>query len=242
MIQDQPLAVSQNRKRGLGRNRMLRSLLLSFLLVCLGCSLLVAQDAGEFASGPAKGKFIPKALNCYNVTGPSKGKYHCIVCDFGLTPSAIIFAKEPAKDKGAPLNDLLKQLDEIVDEFEYRGFSAAVIFLSPDARDSTNNTAVVKPADLIKEAVNRQELVKRIGERAETLKLKKVILGYYLPEGPEGFKLNPKADATVLFYERMKIHDVWAFPADGLQEKHVAQITKRIRDELTLRKKPAEEK
>ena len=83
---------------------------------------------------------MPGPFECYNVNGPAKGRPRCLVCQFGQKPSVIVFAKEPADDKDAAFNDLLKKLDETVEAFTDRDFSVGVVILSPDARDSGSPT------------------------------------------------------------------------------------------------------
>ena len=216
---------------------MPRTHVCSLVLTLLACSMLMGQDEEKFVSGPQKGSFLPAPFECLNINGPAKGRLHCLVCKFALNPAVLIFAKEPGEGKDEALNDLLKQLDDVAEEYEYRGFSVGVIFLSPNARDSTNNAQEEKPAEIIKETVKREELVNRLKPRAE--KLKHVILACYLPEGPKGYKLDAKADITVLFYERLKIIENYAFRPDALEAKDVEMIVKRVRETLPLRKKGA---
>lgn len=210
---------------------------LAVALVFLGYSLLAAQDDQKIASGPKKGEFVPAPFECYNMNGPAKGRLHCLVCKFALRPAVLIFAKEPAKGKGEALDDLLKQLDETAEEFQEREFSVGVVFLSPDARNSTNNADEEKAKEIIDETVKREALEARLKPRAE--KLKHAIVAYYLADGPKGFNLNPKADVTILFYERLRIMENYAFGADALQDKDVKMIVKHVKDTLPLRKKKA---
>lgn len=212
---------------------MLRMQLLSVLLFSLCCSLLCSQDNGKLASGPKVGSVIPAPFESHNINGPAKDRPHCLVCQFALGPSVLIFAKEPADDKDAALSDLLKKLDEAAADFEDRGFSAGAVFVSPDARDSTNNM-LEDSADLIKEKVVRDKLHDRLKKRAEPIK--HVIIAC-MPEAPKKFNINPKADVTVLFYERMKVIDSWAFAPEGLQEKDVEAIVKRVRETVPVKKK-----
>ena len=120
---------------------MFRAYFVGLLASSIGCSLLVAQDDEKLISGPKAGTFIPAAFECYNVNGPAKGRQSCLVCKFALSPVVLIFAKEPQAEKDAALNELVKQLDAAADEeaFQAREFSVGVVYLSSDAKDSTNN-------------------------------------------------------------------------------------------------------
>jgi len=241
---------------------MRRANLVGMLVWLAGCSLLIAQDDGKVQSGPKKGEFMPKAFECVQINGPAKAifveptkdqpGYHvarprCLICQFGLLPSVLIFAQEPAEQRDKAFTDLLKKLDETATEFQDRNFSVGVVILSPDARDSTNNAAEDDADKIIKEAVQREKLMERLKKRAE--KLEQVISATHPPDGPilredppNGYKLNPKAEITVLLYERMKIIENYAYAPGKLESKQVDAIMKRVRDALPVRKNPAKEK
>ena len=251
---------------------MWRVHLICMFAFVLGTSFLLGQDDAKIASGPKVGAFVPMAFECVNINGPSKAIFveatksepahhvprpHCLVSAFALSPAVLIFTKEPAEGKDEPLNDLMKKLDVLAAEFEDRGFSVGVVFLSPDARDSTNNAKedslenlkkkanddpaelekllAARAKELIEENVKREKLYERLKKRAEPLK--HAIVAYFPADGPKKFALNPKAETTVLFYERMKITDNWAFAPEQMQLKNVESIEKRIRQALPLKKK-----
>jgi hypothetical protein len=246
------------------RTPMRRANLVGMIVWLAGCSLLIAQDEGKVQSGPKRGEFMPKAFECVHVNGPAKAifveptkdqpGYHivrprCLICQFALLPSVLIFAQEPVEQKDEAFTALLKKLDETATEFQDRSFSVGVVILSPDARDSTNNAAEDDIDKIIKEAVQREKLIERLQKRAEKLDLKHVIIAIFPPDGPilredlpNGYKLNPKAELTVLFYERMKIIENYAYAPGQLESKHVDLIVKRVREALPLRKNSAKEK
>ena len=216
---------------------MHRTLLGSCMLVLLGCSFLGAQDTEKFVSGPKPGTFMPGPFECLNINGPAEGRLNCLVCKFGLHPSVLVFVKEPVAGQDEVVNDLLKKLDEAVDarEFQDRSFSVGVIFLSPDARDSTNNVEEDRSEEIIKEAVKREKLVERLKARA--MNLKNAIVATYLAEGPKAYKLNPKAEITILYYDRLKILENYAYPSGALQTQDVEAITKRLQEIVPVKKK-----
>lgn len=219
---------------------MLRHQMISMVFLAIGCAFLCGQDDEKLVSGPKAGAYVPAPFECLNVNGPSKGRPSCLVCRFALSPAVLIFAKEPTEGKDEAFNELLKQLDEAATEFDFRNFSVGVVILSPDARDSTNNVGEKDPKKLIDETVNREKLVDRLKKRAEPLK--NAIIACHPPEGPKKYELNPKAETTILFYERYKITETWAFAPGAMKEEDVKNIVKKVRDELPLRKKKAEEK
>lgn len=207
-----------------------------FMSLFLGAvAALTAQDNGKLQSGPKAGAFMPGSFESFNLNGAAKGRPHCLVCGFGLRPVVLVFAKDPADGKDDGLNELLTKLDEAATEFESRAFSVGVVYLSPDARDSTNNAQEKDAQKIIDEAIAREKLHARLTKQAE--KFKNVIVACHPPEGPKKYDLNPKAEVTVLFYERMKISDTWAFGAAELDGKNVDAIVKKVRETLPLKKK-----
>jgi hypothetical protein len=134
----------------------------------------------------------------------------------------------------------LTKLDETATEFESRAFSVGVVYLSPDARDSTNNAQEKDAQKIIDETIAREKLHARLTKQAE--KFKNVIVACHPLEGPKKYNLNPKAEVTVLFYERMKISDNWAFGPGELDAKSVEAIVKKVRETLPLKKKADDKK
>jgi hypothetical protein len=236
---------------------MFRAIVLGFFLVLIGSPFLAAQDGDKVTSGPQKGEFLPKPFECLNINGPAgvtyvepkKGQpgYHvarprCLICKFALSPAVIVFANEPVEGKDDAFNALLAKLDELAATYEERNFQAAVVILSPDAHDSTNNAAEKKPAEIIQEAVKREKLIERLKKRTE--KLKHVIIAAYPADGaivrddpPKGYKISPKAELTLLFYERMKVLENYAFAPGALDAAQVEAIGARLNELLPAKKK-----
>lgn len=213
----------------------MRAKWIGLIPLVFGCSLLAAQD-------DAKPKFVPAPFECLNINGKAKGRPHCLICKFGLAPVVLVFTKEPEEGKDGPLNELLDQLGKLtaVTDFEEREFSVGVVFLSPDALDSSNNAGEEDVEKLVKEAVNRDKLIKRLEERAKPFKkdddAERVIVGAYKLEGPEKYKLDPKMEQTIYFYDRMKVVDTWSFEPGALDAKDVEKIVNRLREKVPLRK------
>jgi hypothetical protein len=213
---------------------MLRAKLTGLMALVIGCSVLAAQD-------DAKPKLVPATFECLNINGKAKGRPQCLVCKFGLSPVVLIFTKEPADGKDGPLNDLLNQLNKLTElpDFEEREFSVGVVFISPDALDSSNNADEKDTDKIIKEAVNRESLIKRLEERAKPFKRDgdndRVIVGC-VPAVPNKYHLDAKAEQMILFYDRMKIVDSWSFEPGAMEAKDVEAIVKRLRDKVPLRK------
>lgn len=160
---------------------------------------------------------------------------HCLVCDFGLNPVVMVFVREPGQDKDAGLNTLLAKLDEIAPRHQAVYFESGVIFLSPDARSSANSEET-DPGKLVEEALARTQLIKRLEERAKSLK--HVVVAQYPLEGPPKWDISPKAEATVVFYHRHRVLKNWAFAEGKMTAEAAEAIVKEVDESLTkLRKK-----
>ena len=244
---------------------MVRTNLASMLILLAGCFFLLAQDEGKLKSGPKIGASMPASFECVIVTKhdqkdddknkKKENRRYCLVCKFGLHPSVLILAKEPAAGKDQAFTDLVKQLDEMVGEFAERSFSAGVVVISPDARDSTNNPQAASVKDLTQDVdKDSEEAVKRIREQAKKLNdeevaragllkrlikrsegLKRVVVGF-VPEVPKSYEINPNAELTVIFYERVKVIETYAYGPGELNAGNVKTMVDRVRRTLSGKK------
>lgn len=212
---------------------MSRPFALSLLRLLLGGVCLTAQDAG---SGPKEGAFLPKPFSCYNFNGAHKGKYHCLVCDYALYPVVLVFAREPEdKDKEAALNALLKRLDDAAIEFKKHQLRAAVVFLSADAQSSATNPAETDPKKLVEEAKNRDALYARLADRAAAFK--SVDVAVFPTPGPKDYDLDPKAEVSVVFYNKLRVVASRAFAPGKLSEEEVDKVLAKVKETLEPAKK-----
>jgi hypothetical protein len=209
------------------------------IVVILSATVTVAQDA-PFKSGPLKGTVLPAPFDALIVKGVVQGKaakdrQHCLICQNGLKPALLIFAREPGKDMDAPLTSLLAKLDKAVEVHAEAYLGGFVVFVSPDARSSVTESASDDIDKLLDEAKKRKELLERLNTRAEPLK--NVVVAAYPDDGPKGYNVNPKADVTVVFYQKLKVIENWAFEAGKMTDDHVAAIMKKVDETLTMAKK-----
>jgi len=184
----------------------------------------------DFKSGPQVGEVIPGSFAPLNVNGKRKDRYHCLVCDYGLEPVVLVFAREPAEGKDETLTGLIKQLDDAVERHQDRFLHSFVVFLSPDAPGAPAAASDDTADRLVKEATARVELNGRLQSRAE--KLKNLVLGYFPAEGPKGYKISDKAEVTVLFYTGFTVEANFAFKTGELQSEDVKTILKKVEDKL----------
>ena len=200
-----------------------------FLSLTLGCSWLLAQDEANLASGPKVGANLPSSFDCYNVNGEAEGKFRSLVTKFYPQPSVFVFVRENPEEKDGALPDLLKKLDDAMDQFKEEGLKATVIYLSDAARNSTD-TKETEPANLVAEAQAREALYKRLANRATGVK--NVVIACYGAEGPKGYNLNPKAEVTALFTLKHKVAANFAFEAGKLTPEDADRIVGAVRKAL----------
>ena len=212
---------------------MRREILIGFGLVLCGTLILAQEDGQKVSSGPQVGKTLPGPFDCLIVNGPRKGQQHCLVCEHGLSPAVIVFTREPGEGKEGMLNSLLAKLDEAVDRHRDESLGAAVVFLSPDAKNSANNSQEKDIDKLVAEAKARTDLLKRLAARTE--KLKNVVAGCVAIEGPEGYKISPKAETTVLLCERHQVVANFAFAAGKMSDADVGRIIMKLDEVIKAR-------
>ena len=213
-------------------HRSLRFLGASLLLISF--TLLKAGEA--FKSGPQPGAVLPGSFSPYNINGEYKDRYHCLVCEHELNPVVMVFAREPAEGKDQALADLLKKLDQAVARHQKNYLAGFIVFLSPDAKSSaTDATKVEDAGTLVAEAAARETLIARLQARAE--KLKSVVVSCFPAAGPKDYAINDKAEVTVVFYNRFKVLDNFAFKEGQFQGNDVDAIIKKVDERLAPSKK-----
>lgn len=166
---------------------------LSVAVLALAVTGLVA--AADLKSGPQAGQDVPGPFHPLNVTGENANEKHCLFCEFGEAPVAMIFAREasPAVVK------LAQKIDAAAGKA--KELCSAVIFCSDDAA-----------------------LPKQAAEAAKQAGLKKVVFAIDNPAGPDGYKVAKDADVTVVLYLDRKVASNFAFKKGELGDKQVEQV------------------
>lgn len=180
------------------------------VLVCgvlLAVTSLAPARQEDLKSGPQPGEMLPGAFHPYNVTGNFPDRPHCLVCEYGLLPVAMVFARElPAPD--GPLVKLLQGLDNACVRSKGGELHAFAVFLNDDSQDVDA----------------RRPLVKRLRDLAEAAKLQKLVLALDTAEGPKDYKLNKEADVTVVIYAKQKVEANFAFRKDALSDEAIKNV------------------
>lgn len=172
-----------------------------FVLAAVAALVLVAGNAlaekqAEVKSGPQAGEKLAGPFHPLNVTGENAGKKHCLYCQNGDKPVAMIFAREvtPA------LATLIKKVDAINEQNKER-MGSFVVFLG-----------------------EKDNLEKQLKKLAEDNGIKNTVLSIDNPAGPEDYKVSDKADVTVVLYVERTVKANHAFAKGGLNAKSVEKI------------------
>ena len=150
-------------------NMMLRELLPLGIVVQLSLAVAVANAAEPFKSGLQPGEKITTIFEPVNVTGEHAGEPYCLICENGLAPVAMLFAREVNE----PLLNLLGKLDEATAKHRDQEMGSFVVFLS-----------------------EKDGLSEQLAAAAKKRYFKRIVLSTYAPGGPEGFTIASDADLT----------------------------------------------
>jgi len=142
------------------------------------CGVLNAAEPVK--SGLQAGEKITTIFEPLNVNGPHAGEPYCLICENGLAPVAMLFAREVNE----PLLKLLAKLDEATAKNRDKEMGSFVVFLS-----------------------DKEGLKEQLADAAKKQGLKHLVVGIDAPAGPEGFKVAADAELTVVLYRE---HDVKA--------------------------------
>jgi hypothetical protein len=168
---------------------------------CIGLSVVLmtvsAQAEAPLKSGLQTGEHILAIFEPINITGEHAGEPHCLVCENGVNPVAMVFARGLSE----PLESLIEQLDAAAAKHEAQEMGAFVVFLSDDAK-----------------------LEEKLKAAAKKHKLKHVVLSTFDPVGPEGFEVSADADVTVVLYREFVVKANHALRKGELTEKRAGKI------------------
>jgi hypothetical protein len=214
---------------------MSRRHLASLTLALVALTSLPATANAQVKSGPQAGEFLPGSFAPLNLNGPSKGQYHSLVCEHGLRPTVLVFLRDGGEGPNPAALELLKKLDEIVPKHQAVGLKAFVVFLSADARSSVFVEKTEDVDKVLLEEERREKLRARLEKLAEPFQ--HVVVTAYPAEGPPGYDISPKAEVTVILYERLKVTRNWSFGPGEIAPHAVQQVLEGIDKALRPPKK-----
>lgn len=166
-------------------------------LVLIGVSCLAVAAETTLKSGLQTGDEIQAIFEPLNVNGEHAGELHCLVCENGLNPVTMIFAREVSE----PLVSLIAKLDAQAAKHRDQELGCFVVFLG-----------------------EQEKLRPKLAEIAKKQQLKHVILAIDAAAGPDGFKVARDADVTVSLYRKHVVRANHAFAKDTLTVKSADAI------------------
>jgi hypothetical protein len=178
-----------------------------------------SQEATKDVLKP--GKDLPGPFTPYNVTGPAKGKFHCLVSDYGAEPVVMLVARGLEDDKA--FRELLTQLDGAIERNPLLRLHAFVVFVRNDLADPS----------LMDD--KRQEVEKQVRNLADALKLKHVVLTLGGKADLEKYKLDDGAALTALLYRKLRIEASHAV-GRGQVKDAAGKVVEEVKSKLGAKK------
>lgn len=177
--------------------------------VALALAFAVSAQAEELKSGPQTGEELG-AFDVVKVAGNPHdgvkvGDELCYRCKMGNRPMVMVFARKADKN----LQKLVEELDKVVAKNEEKKLGAFVNLLG--TKESQAKEAAEK---LVKETEAHNVAV---------------VVPKEQPNGPESYKLDPKAEVTVLIYVKGEVAANHALPEGKLN----ADVTQKIIDDTS---------
>lgn len=174
-----------------------------FAVAVLGLALVVGgvTAGGAVKSGPQAGELLAGPFHPLNVTGENAGKKHCLYCQHGPAPVAMIFARQPSEQ----LTNLIKKIDAETGKNAKAEMGSFVVFLS-----------------------NKEDLQQQLKTLAEKNSIKNTVLSIDTPAGPDGYNVAKEADVTVVLYRNAKVVSNFSYRAGQLDTKGIEQIVNDI--------------
>jgi hypothetical protein len=176
-----------------------RTIAVAALGLALVAGGVLAQ--GALKSGPQKGENVPGPFHPLNINGANAGKKHCLFCENGGNPVAVVFAREV----DANITTLIKKLDDATAKNKEAMMGSYVVFCSDE-----------------------KGLDRKLEELAKKEQLKNIVLSIDNPAGPEDYKIAKDASVTVLLYSSFKVEANHAFKKGDLKTPQVEQIVKDV--------------
>jgi hypothetical protein len=165
----------------------------------LAAVLLVSAvfAAEALKSGPQVNEPVPGPFHPLNVTGAAAGKKHCLFCQNGGNPVAMVFAREVTPQTAK----LIKKIDACTAKHEDCKMGSFVVFLS-----------------------DKEGLDKELKDLSDKEGLKKIVLSIDNPAGPDRYNVSKDADVTVVLYTDHMVKANYAFKKGDLKDKDIEAV------------------
>jgi hypothetical protein len=215
----------------------MRRRLLSLLVLTLGLLTAAPRTAADDDDKPPEfpkvKSFIPGPFHVLNVTGPRAGRYHSLVCRYGLNPVLAVFVRPPAADKlddwareleeGQPLATLIKKIDDVKVHNPDAVIGSFVVYTAATEKEEEPLRVRLKA---LPEALGLENMVQTIAdeERQKGLEGWKAV--------PALAKDGPEGEVSVVLIHQHRVVNVWNFNADRPLEAKDADAVAAALDKL----------
>jgi hypothetical protein len=166
-------------------------------LAAVAVAVTASRAVDPLKSGPQTGEELAGPFHPLNVTGAAAGKKHCLYCENGGNPVAVVFARKIS----SPLTALIKKIDACTVKNKKASMGSFVVFLS-----------------------GNESLEGDLKDLAAKQGIKTTVLSIDNPAGPTGYKIAKDADVTVLLYSDRTVRANFAFRSGELNNEAVDQI------------------
>src|SRR5262249_44726250 len=207
------------------------------VLAVAGQWALSDYQAGGLKSGAQVGEKVAGGVQADNGNRQLARPQHCLVCEFRLNPVALVFVRAAADGVDPEVKKLVENLDRLVAEHhDDTGLESFVVFLTPKARSGVTEERSGDPKNIIDETANREKLIRNLEEFAKPIK-RLVVTCYPAENIADRYKLDNKAEVTVLLYARHRVFSNYAFAEGQLNQEAIDKIGQGVESMLERLKK-----
>jgi hypothetical protein len=202
-------------------------------VLALTTAVAVAADPPANKGGkPLKpGNDLPGPFLPYNVTGPkeTRGKYNCLVSQYGMEPMAFLFVRNADEKMKNDLLPLLKGLDDALEKNPTARIGSFAVFIFDDLPEVVG--ASEKSDD------DRKKKASEFEALANAAMLKHVILCLDGKADLEKYALDDNVAVTVVLANKCRIVNVYEWTKDQLKEDKFKAVLAEVADKLGAKKK-----
>jgi len=139
---------------------------------------------------------VPRPLRPLNNHGRHVGEKHCLYCENGPRPVAMVFGRQVTPET----TTLIKALDACTTKNKGE-MGSFVVFLGKS-----------------------EELEKKLKDLVKEADIKSTILAIDNPAGPTGYGVSKEADVTVVLYREFKVKANHAFKKGELKDSGIKAV------------------
>jgi hypothetical protein len=191
--------------------------LLAGMFFLFAATALAADPPAKAKDALQIGANLPGTFLPYNATGTFKGRFHCLVSDYGLEPVVMLFVRdlEPSNS----LSELLKQLDERIDLNPAARLHAFAVFVTDDQ------------TDVLTDNDKREVMARKLEDLANQLMLKNVVFCLDSPKDVQKYALGERWGMAVLYakYRIVAVHELAKADTKAEVDKILADVATKLK-------------